>query len=351
MVGWSKRQGIGPIGVDIGSRSIKLIQLTADRTQIRDAVCWDIPAVVSSDPAARSRQMVDMLTQAREGRAFRGRDAVLCLGTAELFVQNMRVPQMVGDQLQEVVQKEAASRVPFEASQIETRFFEADTVRQGDAYRREVIVLACQRTAVESLLRVAQATGLNPVAIDAAPAALLRCYAAQFRRSSDEEMCAMFASVGASCTTVVIARGDSPRFIKQIAFGSRHLDEAVARDLKMKLADAAALRRPHGARRADRRAPEVAQSIAKATRPLLESLANDLAMCMRYYSVTFRGQPLSRVIVGGGEASAGLVESLATRLDLPCELADPSRPFKQAALPGRATQWDVAVGLALREVN
>ena len=80
-------------------------------------------------------------------------------------------------------------------------------------------------------------------------------------------------------------------------------------------------------------------------------MANELAMCMRYYSVTFRGQPLSRVIVGGGEASAELTKWLSARLDIDCELADPSRPFNGSALPGRAGHWDMAIGLALREMH
>jgi type IV pilus assembly protein PilM len=351
MVGWSKRQGAGPIGVDVGSRSVKLVQLSADRTEVREAVCWDLPATLRTDAAGRARQIANAISAAREGRAFRGRDAVLCLGTSDLFVQNMRVPQVTGDQLQQVVQKEATNRLPFEADDAELRFYEADTVRQGDAFRREVIVLACQKPAIHSVLSVAEESRLNAIAIDAAPAAILRCYSAQFRRSSDEEACVLFMSIGASCTTVVIARGDSPRFIKQVDFGSRQLDEAVARDLKMKIADATALRRHSGDRRADKRDPEIAESIAKAIRSNLESMANDLAMCMRYYSVTFRGQPLSRVVVGGGEASSELVEWLSTRLDIGCSLADPARPFQQANLPGRATQWDVAIGLALRETS
>ena len=84
---------------------------------------------------------------------------------------------------------------------------------------------------------------------------------------------------------------------------------------------------------------------------MLETMANDLSMCIRYYSVTFRGQPLSRLVIGGGEACSGLVEWLSTRLDMTCELADPSRPFAQSTLPGRPAQWDIAVGLALRETN
>lgn len=349
MVGWRVRQSASPIGVDLGSRSIKMVQLTADRTQIREAVCWDIPTTARSDPAARTRQLAHALEAAREGRAFRGRDAVFCVGTGELFMQNMRVAQATGEQLRQVVEKEAASRLPFDSEQAELRFYEADTVRQGDAFRREVIVLACQKPSIAGLLAVAEASRLNPVAIDAAPAAMLRCYTGQFRRSSDEDASILFMSVGASCTTVVIARGDDPRFIKQVNFGGRQLDEAVSRDLKMKQADAVALRRHNGDRRADRRDPAIAESIAKATRPLLESMANDLAMCMRYYSVTFRGQPLSRVVIGGGEASSNLADWLTTRLDIPCELAEPLRLFTGASLPGRSTQWDVAIGLALRE--
>ena len=106
MVGWSKRQGAAPIGVDIGSRSIKLVQLSADRSQIREAVCWDLPAMARTEPAARLGQVTEALLAAREGRAFRGRDAVFCLSTSDLFVQNMRVPQTTGDQLREVVEKE-----------------------------------------------------------------------------------------------------------------------------------------------------------------------------------------------------------------------------------------------------
>ena len=34
----------GPIGVDIGSRSVKLVQFTADGTRLIDASKWDLPA-------------------------------------------------------------------------------------------------------------------------------------------------------------------------------------------------------------------------------------------------------------------------------------------------------------------
>ena len=41
MVSWMNLKRYGPIGVDLGHSSIKLVQLTADRTQVLDAARWD----------------------------------------------------------------------------------------------------------------------------------------------------------------------------------------------------------------------------------------------------------------------------------------------------------------------
>jgi type IV pilus assembly protein PilM len=351
MVGWSRNRRCGPIGVDIGSRSIKLVQLNGDRTEIRDAVRWDLPAAGADDPQARAARIVQAIGQAREGRGFRGHDAVLCLNAESLFVQNIRVPQVTDNELEQVISTEAASRLPFDPKQTELRYIEADNVRQGDAVRREVILLACQRPAIAQLLDIAESAALNAVAIEVEPVAMLRCYRTQFRRDGDEQMRAMFVNIGASITTVVIARGDHPMFIKHIDFGGNLLDEAVARSLKMKLADAASLRRHNGDRRADRRDPEITRGVDQAIRPLLDRLATELSMCIRYFSVTFRGQSLSRVVFGGGEASAGLVDAIKERLDCDCELGNPLRVFQQTALPGRIGQWDIATGLAMRSVR
>ena len=101
----------------------------------------------------------------------------------------------------------------------------------------------------------------------------------------------------------------------------------------------------------DQRDPEVTRSLADSVRPVLDKLANELSLCLRYYSVTFRGQPLSRIVLGGGETNQSLVDWLGQRLDLSCELGDPLRPYIKTVSQVRISQWDVAAGLALRETN
>ena len=351
MVGWFQSRRCGPIGVDLGSRSVKLLQFNGDCSRVVEAARWDLPPTSGPQPDGRVAETVQAIHQAREGRHFHGRAAVFAVPSGDLFVQNFRVAQAVGPELDKIVSAEASGRLPFAGQEAEIRYLEAADVRQGDVVRREVIVLACRRAVVETVLAIAEGTGLEPLAIDVPPAAILRCYCRQFRRDEDQQLPMMLVNLGSLHTAVLISRGADAMFIKYIDVGGQQLDQAVARGLKMTPADAAALRRHNGDRRADQRDPEVTRSIAEAVRPELERLTNEIAMCLRYYSVTFRGQPLSRVILGGGEATEGLAEWLGSHLDLPCELGDPLRAYDKSASTGRSTQWDVAAGLALREFN
>lgn len=351
MVQWMTKRRYGPIGVDIGSRSVKLLQFDATRTRVHESARWDLPPARPELQKQRDHQIIDAVGRAREGHDFRGKQAVFCLGAEDLFVQNIRVAQAAGDELKKIVHFEAAGRLPYSSDEAEIRFFDAADVRQGDSVRREVILMACHRPVIERIVGLADSVGLTPVAIDVEPAALLRCYGKQFRRDDDQQRRMMFVNVGGSNTTVVIAGGTDMLFVKYIDVGGRHLDEAVARRLEMDLSDAVALRRHNGDRRADQQDPEVTRSIEESIRPVLEQLANELSLCLRYHSVTFRGQPLSQIVLGGGEGSQSLADWLSSRLELACEPGSPLRSYENATCTGHTGQWDIAAGLALRETS
>lgn len=341
----------GPIGVDLGSRSVKLIQFDAKAERIIESARWDLSDPASGDTDERCEQLVRAVRQAREGRSFRGRDAVFCVGAPDLFLQNIRVSPGVGEELDRAVCGEAAARLNFPPDEAEIRYLEAAEVRQADQLRREVILMACRRSVLDRVVAVAEGAGLRLRAIDVETVAILRCYGKQFRRDADRQEPMMLVNLGASRTAVVVAQGADPILMKYLDTSGSQLDQAAARYLQMSLADAAALRRHHGDRRADQRDPTISRSIADAVRPVLERLFQELSMCVRYYSVTFRGRPLRRIVLSGGEADQSLAEALAQRLDLPCELGDPLRSFQPQSVAGRRTQWDVAAGLALRCLN
>jgi type IV pilus assembly protein PilM len=352
MVGLVSKTRNGPIGVDIGSRSVKLVQFSADQSRLVDATRWELATLPeTATEEARNEQLLEALCRSREAGKFRGRDAVLCLGARELVVQNLRVAKTSTAELERNLQVEAISRLPFPADEAEIRYLQAADVRQGDTVKREVVMLACRRQKIESLIELVERAGLRTVAIDVEPTALLRCYVKQYRREEDQEKRSLFVHFGSASTIAVIAKGAEILFVKYIDVLGRHLDEAVARHLNMPLSEAVALRRNNGDRRADQQNPEIARGVAEATRPVIDRLVQELSMCIRYHSVTFRGQPLAQLVLSGGEATPGLVEAMGERLDVKCEQGDPLRSYETKLPGGRLGQWDVAAGLALRTTN
>src|SRR6185437_11009285 len=117
MQNWFKRRRVGPIGIDLGSRALKMVQLTADGMQLVDAVRWDLPLEVAPTAPEDCSRQIDALRQAREGRKFHGRNAVLCLGWKELFVQNVRLPKSATGDMDDLVRQESESKLPFPAAE------------------------------------------------------------------------------------------------------------------------------------------------------------------------------------------------------------------------------------------
>ncbi len=340
----------GPIGVDIGTRSVKLVQFSRDRTELIDAARWDFPPTEEGETATPER-IAEAIRRAREGRRFRGREAVLCLSDRRLFLQNVRVPKAEGVELERHVHQEAAGRIPFAVAESEIRFLETTDVRQAGSTLREVILIATLRASIDEALAEVEGAGLLPISLDAEPLALLRGYGSQFRREEDGQQRTLFVHIGYSRMAAIIAEGEQALFIKYIDVGGKHLDETAARGLGMRLTDAAALRRHNGDRRADQQDPEIARSIAQAVRPVIEKVISELSMCVRYHSVTFRGKALARMVLGGWEATPSLAETLGERLNLKCEVSQPFRRFAHQPSSNRQGQWDVATGLALRELE
>jgi type IV pilus assembly protein PilM len=102
--------------------------------------------------------------------------------------------------------------------------------------------------------------------------------------------------------------------------------------------------------------------IIDAATSVAEDLAREISLCLRYYTVTFRGARVERAIfAGGGAYEDVLIDVLRRQLVVEIEVAEPLRGFdlssKRASLNFRADrrgmlcEWAVAVGLSLKGWN
>ena len=88
----------------------------------------------------------------------------------------------------------------------------------------------------------------------------------------------------------------------------------------------------------------------------MESIAREIALCLRYHSVTFRGQRASRVrLLGGESGDPQLLAILNSTLAVKAVAGQPLLGVDCAAMHGfnpaaPSGEWALAFGLALKRV-
>jgi type IV pilus assembly protein PilM len=237
----------------------------------------------------------------------------------------------------------------------------AGEVRQGIDVRQEVIVLAARNDDVNSYIEQLHRAGLVVESLDIEPAAIYRSQERFIRRREDEQEVNVLVDIGYRRTQVVIGRGRDISFMKPIDLGSVQLHEAVSRKLGITMDEARALRRrlieaapgPSLSLDAVKR-DSVRQAVFDATRSTMETLGREISLCLRYYSVTFRGQrPVKLRLLGGEAADPLLLGVLNASLGVPVEASNPlfsvdTSRMDASERKGFMSEWAMAFGLSLR---
>ncbi|MEX0777599.1 MAG: pilus assembly protein PilM [Phycisphaeraceae bacterium] len=370
MFGGLFERGRCPIGVDLGSHTLRLLQLSrrGERLVALAAACADVPANLPAHGAARTEALAQTLRDMLDSGGFSGRQAVSCLPPADVHYKNLRLPPMPAEELAQAVKWEASDRLKLTDGQGQVQFFDAGEVRQGEDLREEIILLAAGAAQVEAHMQVLLQAGLQPVAIDAAPSALARTLTLD--DDADAEAPArLLLDVGYSTSKALIVRHGRVLFFKLIDIGASHFDQTVAQRLTLPVAEAAQMRRklagdtPGRPGESDEapaffgssRRESVERAVFEAMRPTAGELAREVALCVRYYSVTFRGRRPEQLLLGGGQAyDPHLLRVLAEDAGLSVAPARPLAGIDVSRVPilhqasGTLSQWMTATGLSLR---
>jgi len=339
-----------------------------------------------------------------EGK-FRGRQAILGLPAAAMFIQHLRMPKLDGEAMKKALPWELRGKLPIDPSHAQLRHVIAGEIYEGQESKSEVIVIAAAREMVHSFLAAAARAKLDVIGMNVEPKAIVDCFSQLYRRKSDEGVVNCYVDIGCAASRAVIAKGSEIYFARTIPVGGDHFSRATANALKIKLDDAKLLRAqiaaalatvvtdeakkepaaaipaptppdqsiensfallPPGIDR-DRRAPEPvpaplpaeselarkAKQVESACRESLSRLIEELELCRRYYETTFPDKPIQRLIFIGGEArQKTLCQHIARTMGLAAQIGDPLARIKSDEIEclDRKLQhpnWSVAIGLSM----
>jgi type IV pilus assembly protein PilM len=347
-----RRRNVRPIGVEIGSSGIKLLQLSAMHRGLTviAAARQHFPAnsnTASFPDALVVRSLRQMLADA----PFVGRNVIASLPSHLVQTRTVRVSLADPRGQEAAAREETAELFPFPLREASVRVLHAGQVRQGSEQFNEMIVAAVRDEESRAFLQLLQDAGLEPEALQLQPLAVYRAVA----RLSHRDQVQAVVQLGASRSTVIVGRGTRVSFVKSIEIGSAHLQQAISRKLELSLEEASQLRQRFSDADAasDWRRDPVASAVYDATRALVEELAHQASVCLRYYAISFRGQPIESVqIVGPNSNDPHLRAALAAATSLPIETPDLFRDIDLTAQPSDQTlakpvAWAAALGLCL----
>jgi len=341
------------IGIDIGSSSVKLVQLKDARGGYHLAgfgmTMLPPEAIVDHaimDPGA----VIGAIRELVESHKVKTKNVATSISGHSVIIRKILMPVMTEEELESTIQWEAEQYIPFEISEVNLDF----QILGPDAHdpsQMNVILVAAKKDFVNDYAALFRECGLNPVVMDVDCFAVANVFEAGYGVAEHESVALI--DLGASFINVNIVKGGVSVFTRDIQVGGNMYNEELQKRLGLSSDDAetAKLGGEIGAAPAD----AVAALIADVT----EALSTDIQRSLDFFSASSADERPRKVYITGGVSRVPSIRtSLAQRLGAEVQLIDPWRQvsFSQKSFDPQYLQavgplFTVAVGLAMRRVG
>jgi type IV pilus assembly protein PilM len=233
-----------PIGVDFGSDCLRMVQVQVidGEPRITAAASADVPAHVRNDSTARTSFFAETARDLLAQGKFKGRQVILALPAAQMYIQHLRIPRMDDEALKKALPWEARGKLPIDPSHALLRHTVAGEIYQDSEPKDEVILMAAARETVSGLLAAAAKAKLDVLGMNVEPMAIVDCFNHVYRRKADQTSINLFVDIGFKSSRAIIAEGSRILFARSIPIGGEHLNRAVAQALGIGAEEAKLLR-------------------------------------------------------------------------------------------------------------
>lgn len=351
-----------PIGIDVGASGIRMLQLKrrGRGLAVQAVARAEVAFEGRLDSPERARAIAEAVAKRLSSGGFSGRGCVLSIDNRLVRVRSVRQPPMPDDELDRAVRLDAPGRLGFaESDPAEYAWIRAGAVRVSGDPRDEILVIGTSSAWLEHLVFALAAEGLRPLAVEPSFASCARAHTRKLRRTSDESVVRAIVDIGHATTGMTVTRGQGIVFYKQLEVGGEAMNNAAALRLGMDPGVVAELRRQRAVSAASGAAAtdaKVDRALFEAVRPVMGDLANEAALCLRYYGVTFRGSRPECCLIAGGEAiEPRMAETFGEALHVPTHVAKPFDGIVCDSVVGAPagwlaseSAWSVATGLSMR---
>jgi type IV pilus assembly protein PilM len=335
--------GVTPIGLDIGSSSIRAVEVRRTKDEHTLTNFGQVPLApgvvaggVPQDPVA----VTGALKQLWAACKFDTKRVRLGVTNPQLVVRETSVSNLPAKEMHRSLPFQVRDMLPLavERSLLDFRPLEDP----GDSPTVRGLLIAVPKDAVMIAVQAVEKAGLHVVGVDLASFALLRA------ASKLDAQVEAIVDIGAEVTNVVVHADGEPLIVRTVPRGGAEITEALGTRLGVPLPEAEAIKCRFGLRGDER--PDTAAAAADAVRPLI----NELRSSFTYLASGERQKQVTRVALCGGSAlMPGLAEHVQSQLGVAVVYADSAgrlrdtRRARQLGFDSFVPSAAVSIGLTL----
>lgn len=159
------------LGIDIGTTSIKIAELVAEKTGARVTKLHTVPVPLPPGPldAQRIEIVSKTIRDALKEQKITTKHAVFCISGQNVFVRKVRLPRTTEERLHRIIAYEARQQIPFA---LENALVEYQVFDLGPESDLEVLLVAVKKDLVNEFMKLVNKTALKPVAVSVSSFAL-----------------------------------------------------------------------------------------------------------------------------------------------------------------------------------
>lgn len=342
-------EGKNLVGVDIGSNSIKLIEIDENRKGERRIARFGFhvlpPQTVVDGHVMSPGAIVEGLD--RLFHKSKKREVAIRASGHSVIIKKITMPFMTAAELSEQINWEAEQHIPFDLADVRIDYqVLAQRQQQG---QMDVLLVAAKREEIQEMVNLAQEAKLKARVVDLDAFAVQNAYETGYGAAVAGQTVVLL-HVGASLTTLNILAGGTTAFTRDIANAGNAITDEIQRRLNISQEEAEAYKCGGARGIVPREVPEI---IGQA----VDTLAGEIQRSLDFYLATSGEAEIHKVVVSGGSANLhALLEAIGRRTRVMCEAFDSGRLGALDAkgvdpneFQARSAQAVVACGLALRK--
>jgi type IV pilus assembly protein PilM len=282
----------GLVGVDIGSTSVKLVELSG----VPQSPTLENISVIAVPDEASSSAYERALRLLLEGKELATTRIATSVSGRKVAVRGMRFPALAKNELQGAIRFEGSQVIAFDLDEAYLDHTVVSTAENGSGM--DILFVAVRKEEVDAKLSVLESAGLEPRVVGVDALVLLDVLLGE---SDSPETCGV-VDIGASNTSIGIGREGGIPFVRDVEIGGNDYTEAIAKALDVPLDDAEKVKVME---------PERELASMRAIEDVTRRLVQELCRSLMYYQTRGNGAQVDRLYLCGGSAGVpGIVEAL-----------------------------------------